>query len=161
MYLPQLVGSAILSNCECATVRGTPSIERETDASPTKEYSDEGRKMLIQVWNSARARKLNSLLIVSLIVLQISLSTAGLSNVRRDEDLVDYDDDYELISDSEPKVNSFREDESPLSKDNVPEEMSTSQCFTRDSSRICDCGFLSQVSVQLVITQLPLCIHIQ
>lgn len=87
---------------------------------------------------------------VLLLIASHSSAVAALSNVPNTDELADYDDDYELLDDSEPQVHAVSNDQSPVSPtDDGVVEMSTSQCSTRDRTRICDCGFLNRVGAPL------------
>lgn len=93
-----------------------------------------------------------NLLLILITAFLLTTVTCDLSNVE------DYDNDYELLEDSDSKVNSVKQDEEetpPFNSGdkNDVEEIPTSLCSTRDRTRVCDCGFLSQVTSSSSIIQ--------
>lgn len=98
-----------------------------------------------------------NLLLILITAFLLTTVTCDLSN------LEDYDNDYELLEDSDSKVNSVKQDEEgtpPFNSGdkNDVEEIPTSLCSTRDRTRVCDCGFRSQVtssSSSFIHQQLP------
>lgn len=88
------------------------------------------------MWRVKGQRILVAWIIVILCAGTCDLQGAGGQNV-------DYDADFEIMDNDAPrKEDSFVQD--------AAVEMTISYCQTRDSTRICDCGFQNQVNCSAI-----------
>lgn len=82
-----------------------------------------------------------------LLVLCV-LFCAG-DNIQNEDNLADYDDDFEMLDSVKPIIDSSVVQEDGNAFSNGPDiiEMDTTQCSTLDRTRTCDCGFVNQVKI--------------